>query len=90
MAEKLKDSIDQTIIFAKNILNLEKQTREDYKEFLELVIIFLGGPIGNKAYKFRKPGATHRTRWMTKGLYSLKMWMCQDHFDVKRLVLSLK
>ena len=46
---------------------------KDYKEYLELAIIFLGGIIPN--FSFKRPGATHYACWMAKILYCLKIWM---------------
>jgi len=42
----------------------EKQSREDYRELLELTFIFLGAtpPHG---ITFRYPGAFHHARWMS-------------------------
>lgn len=50
----------------------EKQLRDDYEEFLKLVIITLdetppGGII------IRKPGACHHARWMAEAIYCLKI-----------------
>ena len=35
-----------------------------------------------KKLAFKKPGAVHKARWMSKVLYSLKIWMFQDQFDL--------
>ncbi|KAK3907392.1 2-succinyl-5-enolpyruvyl-6-hydroxy-3-cyclohexene-1-carboxylate synthase [Frankliniella fusca] len=48
------------------------QPRDDYLEFLELVIIFLGG-IPPAGVRFRPPGPIHSARWMAKAIYCLKM-----------------
>ena len=53
--------------------------REDYRELLELVIIFLGGVVKRMQYgsynvitsPIRKPGACHRARFMASCLYIL-------------------
>lgn len=61
--------------------NLEKpQCRADYREFLELVVIFLGGqlPGGNK---LKKPGAIHHARWMAKAIGALKIFVLRDQFE---------
>lgn len=47
--------------------------RDDYKEFLELAIVCLGGSL--PSFNFKKPGAFHHARWMAKVLYCLKIWM---------------
>lgn len=53
--------------------------RDDYKEFLELIILFLGGNVSNRN-NLRPPGATHHARWMGKALYALKIYLCRENF----------
>ena len=60
----------------------ENQPREDYKELLELVVVFLGGTTHQRNIYFRKPGAMHRARWMAKVIYSLKIWMFHSQFKM--------
>lgn len=52
------------------------QARDDYQEFLDLCIIFLGG-VPNKGIRFWAPGAMHRARWMSKAicLFSVLIYM---------------
>lgn len=57
-----------------------KQPREDYREFLELVIIFLNGTVPK--FSFRAPGAFHHARWMAKAIYSLKIFLFRDQFTL--------
>ncbi|KAK3925525.1 Replicase polyprotein 1ab [Frankliniella fusca] len=72
---KLIPNADEIIKFSCEHLQ-NRQPRDDYKELLELTIIFLGGSVPGKVeYTFRKPGATSKTRWMAKALYSYKIWM---------------
>lgn len=54
----------------------KKSLRADYNEFLELALLFLGGQTAEKKDQviFHPPGATHHARWMSKALYSLKMF----------------
>ena len=50
--------------------------RGDYKEYLELAKIILGGSIDRKkgyTYHIQRPGADHHARWMSKAIYILKM-----------------
>jgi hypothetical protein len=51
---------------------LKKDLRHDYRELVELSIIFLGGD-KNKTLKIRPPGPMHQARWMARALYSLKI-----------------
>jgi len=46
-------------------------SQDDYKECLELVVIFLDVPPGG--IKFRRLGSYHLARWMAKGIYCLKI-----------------
>lgn len=50
------------LVFCDNHLS-GSRNREDYRELLELAIIFLvGTPI--RRISFRRPGAIHHARWM--------------------------
>jgi len=53
--------------------------REDYRELLELSLIFLG-EIPQRGVRFRAPGAFHHARWMAKLLYVLKLNLFKDQF----------
>ncbi|GBM11911.1 hypothetical protein AVEN_209614-1 [Araneus ventricosus] len=46
--------------------------RDDYRELIELSIVFLGGD-AEKNFEIRSPGAIHQARWMAKAIYSLKL-----------------
>ena len=57
----------------KNDKNL---VRDHYKELLELVLFAFKVPLpDNKPFKFLKPGATSKARWMGKIIYSIKMFL---------------
>ncbi|KAK2720673.1 hypothetical protein QYM36_004529 [Artemia franciscana] len=81
---RLVDDIKQsTIDFANKHLE-QSQPRDDYKEFLELVLIFLGATPA-RGVRFMSPGVMHHARWMSKVIYSLKIWMFKAQF---RLTLT--
>lgn len=67
----------------KDLLYLSQMNhiRKDYREFLELVVMFLGGnlPTGNR---FRALGPIHHARWMAKAIYSLKIFLFRDQFHM--------
>ena len=67
MLKEAKDVLDWA---NKEYLN-NNRPRWDYKELVELLIIYLGGKIYN--FKFRITGADHHTRWMFKIIYCLKI-----------------
>lgn len=85
--ENVKNSItpqkaEEIRVFCLDQLSKEI-CRDDYRELLELVVMFLGFnlPKGNK---FRKPGASHHARWMSKAIYSLKIFMFRDQLDIPK------
>ena len=58
--------------------------RGDYKEFLELAKIFLGGSIDRKKgyiYSIQVPGADHHARWMAKAIYTIKLRLLMHQFS---------
>ena len=70
------------IDYAKKYLEQrELKLRGEYKEFLELVIIFLGD-VPARGVQFMKPGAIHHAPWMTKVIYCLKIWMFKAQFKL--------
>ena len=66
--EKLK-------VFIEREKAVESYSRGDYMELLDLMV-YIGMNSGN--YKFVKPGAVHRARWMAKQLYCYKLVMLKD------------
>ena len=77
----LTDIIDERIIFCKDQLQIF-QPRDDYRELLELSIVFLRVPM--RGISFRAPAGQHRARWMAKAIYALKIWMFRDQFRLTK------
>ena len=84
---------------AKEVLKWAQQELErgtwprcDYREFLELVVVSLGGTV--EGFRFKLPGADHHARWMSKAIYYLKIWLLsrifilleEDRERVRRMV----
>ncbi|KAL7297107.1 hypothetical protein TKK_0009529 [Trichogramma kaykai] len=87
--ENVKNIIEPYVSDITNFIELtllDKQPRADYKEFLELALIFLNKKKGDVSFKF--PGAMHHARWMSKGIYSLKIYLFRDHFKMSQSDLS--
>ena len=63
-----------TIGLIKKLREAKAYERNDYKEVLELTEAYLNE---NDSYKFLKPGAVHKARWMSKQAYCFKMVMLQ-------------
>ena len=60
---------------------LQKQRfiQGDYKELVNLVLLYLTGDNGNEhGSNFNRPGALHRARWMSKMIYCLKIDLLSD------------
>ena len=53
-------------------------TLDDYREFLELCMFFLGC---QQSITFKQPVAFHKARWMSKLLYSIKTALMQDQIE---------
>lgn len=66
---------------------LEHQQRNDYKELLNLVLIFLGEKPSDN-YTIFTPGAFHRARWMAKLIYCLKIYLFRFECKVDPKVLD--
>lgn len=81
----LEDSRKGTIDFLQSQVQKEVQPRKDYLELLNLSLITLGklehATVQDKV-KFRNPGAYHRARWMSKGIYCLKIFCFREQFEL--------
>ena len=53
--------------------------RGDYKECLQLAVLYLGGTVKN--FRMRYPGADSNARWMSKIIYFLKMALLESSFQ---------
>ena len=66
----------------------QTQPRDDYRELLELVILFLGG-VPPHGVHIIKPGALHRARLMAKLIYAYKIFLFR-HSEFKLTKRELK
>src|SRR6188768_3288336 len=81
-AQRVTESRDDVFALALQQLSTENHI-DDYKELLELTVIFLGG-IPPKGIKFRYPGAFHRARLMAHAIYALYMWLFRNQFPIQQ------
>ncbi|XP_073972974.1 uncharacterized protein [Rhodnius prolixus] len=98
---KYKSGVEDTIVanivmndkndlstFITRYLHLQlSQPRDDYKELLELSLIFLG-EMPRDQVSFKRPGAIHHARWMAKAIYCLKMFIFRDEFVLSKKELD--
>lgn len=78
--QSIKDLKKTLLMFCINQLQ-QYQPRDDYKELLELTIIFLGQEPPNGIF-FKVPGPIHHARWMSKAIYSLKIYLFRNEFKL--------
>lgn len=76
IAAELSNVSSDVMVFVANQLELPQQ-RDDYRELLELTLMFLGG-VPPRGVSFRKPGAIHRARFMARLIYALKIYLFRD------------
>ena len=63
--------------------------RGDYQELAEISVVMLGGKLpGDKPMVWKKPGATHKARFMAFGLLILKIFAFSEQQVVKENCLS--
>lgn len=83
--EVVRSAISNIDIDAHKQFGLSKlqhyHTRLDYKELLELSLIFIGEEVPNFK-QFRSPGATSHARFMAKAIYDFKMFMFREAFHM--------
>ena len=68
---------DQRLFVISTLKEVQKKgayKRDDYKELINLVLMYLGE---NENYEIHKPGATHKARWLMKLLHTLKIVMLE-------------
>ena len=82
IADKNFDIFDRTQNVSKNeeIIALcnsylaQPTSRDDYKELVQLTLLYLGDAETKATFTaFSRPGALHKARWMAKLLYAIKM-----------------
>src|SRR6218665_2499361 len=77
---------DELIQFIQQQLD-QFQPRDDYREQLQLSLVFLGS-VSEAHVHIRTPGAIHRIRWMAKLIYSLKISIFRSQFKMTARELS--
>jgi len=78
IASSLYDHRERVTAFVLKQLE-ENHPRDDYRELLELCLVFLGD-VPPRGVKFLAPGPVHHARWMGKALYSLKIFLFRGQF----------
>jgi len=77
---ELKQQANYIVDLCRSLLN-SKFIRCDYKELAELTVLYLTGDLQDGDFKFKRPGALHKARWMSKLLYSIKMVILSEEIS---------
>ena len=83
VATVLEDIKDEALRWTLQVLQEREDRRDDYRESVELAIIFFGGA-HLSGIRFRVPGIMHHARWMSKVLYSFKIWIFRGQFRLTK------
>ena len=78
-ASSVEDIQQEMIKFIEVVLTTETQPRDDYRELMELTLLFLGRS-PSRGTRFWVPAANHHARWMAKVIYTFKVWMFRSQF----------
>lgn len=83
---KLIDFMENISQFVSQEL-IKRQVREDYRELLELALLFLKAE-SESDFKIRPPGAMHHARWMSKAIYCLKIFLLREDYPLPKEELN--
>jgi len=79
VTESLLADVKEELIDFLQMALTQIQPREDYRELVELALIFLG-KTPSRGIRFAAPGPMHQARWMSKVIYTFKVWMFRSQF----------
>lgn len=66
--------------YAMEVVQQDHQ-RDDFRELLELTIIYLGG-VPPRGIRIMAPRAMYQARWLAKAIYGLKVFMFRSQFNL--------
>ena len=75
--ELVKVWLEEVRLKATSQLSLK---RDDYKEFVELCLLFLAG-VKENPKQLRRPGAVHKAQWLAKNIYLIKLTLLEDEIS---------
>ncbi|CAH0561738.1 unnamed protein product [Brassicogethes aeneus] len=83
----LEEQRVKMVNYIQNVLKDGSHPREDYKELLQLSLLYLGG-WSKHDFSFRVPGALHQARWMAKAIYALKIVLFTTQLNIPQRELN--
>ena len=72
----------ETLQYCRAALADHTFPREDYRELVQLILVWLGGVEEVTDFKFQWPGAFHHARFMAKSLYILKLDILSTQINI--------
>jgi len=61
------------------VVTISEFVRDDYREFTDLSLVFLGAALGEIHYHC--PGTLHKAKWMAKLIYSFKIALAEKSIE---------
>lgn len=82
MSTELSFQAETVLKWTKECILKNIFPREDYRELIELVFIYLGGgELPARKFFLRQPGAMHHARFMSKSIYLMKMELMTERIS---------
>ena len=78
--EWLQKRAQEVLEWAVKQLKNKTFPRDDFKEVVHLLVVWLRGHVEDFTFKF--PGADHHARWMSKLIYALKITLLSNTIEV--------
>ena len=76
----IADQAKEVLVFYRSLLENNTFPREDLKELLSLVLVWLGEKVDG--FKFQTPGALSHARFLMQAIYSMKISLLSNQLDI--------
>ena len=76
----LADRAREVLVYLESLKKNNTFPREDMKELLNLVLVWLGGKVDN--FTFQYPGAMSHARFLMQSIYSLKIYLLSRQLEI--------
>ncbi|GBM72946.1 hypothetical protein AVEN_124126-1 [Araneus ventricosus] len=83
----LEEQRVKMVNYIQNVLKDGSHLTEDFKELLQLSLLYLGGWSEND-FSFRIAGALHQARWVAKAIYALKIALFTKQLNIPQQELK--
>ena len=76
----LAERANQVLVYLQSLMEKNTFPREDLKELLNLVLVWLGAKVEN--FTFQYPGAMSHARFLMQSIYSMKIYLLSRQLDM--------